>query len=622
MARLSEYYRVISPALASPGYAPSFLTPFVLDLNGDGFDDILALGASFPTPSNNAPVAQPGRVLLGDGLGSFKDSPAGFFPISTLLTIHPRKIVSADLNDDGHKDLFIASHGWDTSPFPGEQNRLYLTNPDGSFYDATARLPQLQDFSHSAAAGDIDGDGDQDLIVGNGYPGQNRIAPYELINDGKGNFTIARGNLPVASGQALDVLTGYQFPGTILQDLNGDGLADLIVTGDRSSPQARFGQTTIFWNDGGRLTSGNITKLPDTTAFSLHIDLDAKAIDINGDGLQDLVLIGTQGNPFYDGSFVQIFRNEGGKAFTDVTASALSPADARGGSPGAATQTPWPVWISTLDFNGDGLTDFSLEYLGGQIRADTPLIYLNDGRGHFNALKASDFVAPGSEGLLGSGLLVKTNAGYSFVSFNARPDGLYERGVIATKPYDGMRATQAEAPNLTAKEAAVSATGFFTGKAPDAAAFASRAEFAQSQFAYYRDVLKVATPGLGPYEALGVAFSSSSDFQTRYGAGSLGSSAFVEKAYADVFGRPATAAQEAAFEEQLDYFTRLYMDAGIGAAAAANQARGAVVGQMTGYVMTSAAERSLATQTLDDKTTVFLAGVGAGGADQYGSSWV
>ena len=39
-----------------------------------------------------------------------------------------------------------------------------------------------------------------------------------------------------------------------------------------------------------------------------HIDLDAAAIDADGDGRLDLVIVGTQFDPFYDGWFVQLLR--------------------------------------------------------------------------------------------------------------------------------------------------------------------------------------------------------------------------------------------------------------------------------------------------------------------------
>ena len=98
------------------------------------------------------------------------------FPVDTLLTVHPRKVLFADFNADGRPDMFISSDGWDVDPFPGEQNRLYLSRPEGGWRDATANLPRISDHSHTSAVGDISGRGLIDIFVGNGYARSRRIS--------------------------------------------------------------------------------------------------------------------------------------------------------------------------------------------------------------------------------------------------------------------------------------------------------------------------------------------------------------------------------------------------------------------------------------------------------------
>jgi hypothetical protein len=51
----------------------------------------------------------------------------------------------ADFNADGRNDMFLACGGWDTVNGPGEQNRLYLSRPEGGWRDVTDTLPQLSD---------------------------------------------------------------------------------------------------------------------------------------------------------------------------------------------------------------------------------------------------------------------------------------------------------------------------------------------------------------------------------------------------------------------------------------------------------------------------------------------
>ncbi|MEM9723741.1 MAG: FG-GAP-like repeat-containing protein, partial [Bacteroidota bacterium] len=83
----------------------------------------------------------------------------------------------------------------------------------------------------SLSCGDIDGDGDKDIVVANGrhWPGQNRI----FINNGSGIFTVERGLGNLRS-------TTYA---TELADLDGDGDLDIAVGNDRAP-------NNIFLNDG------------------------------------------------------------------------------------------------------------------------------------------------------------------------------------------------------------------------------------------------------------------------------------------------------------------------------------------------------------------------------------
>lgn len=105
------------------------------------------------------------------------------------------KIIVTDFNGDGQPDVFIADFGQDAfdpsqGTFPGRQNTLLLSTPEGKLIDATANLPQQSDTTGHAAAADIDGDGDFDLLILN-LPGQKRIGPHLWLNDGTGRFTVA-----------------------------------------------------------------------------------------------------------------------------------------------------------------------------------------------------------------------------------------------------------------------------------------------------------------------------------------------------------------------------------------------------------------------------------------------
>jgi hypothetical protein len=441
-APLSAYFTPLQPKVIDSTYFPLFLSFTVTaDLNGDGNQDLVVLGADYPGNGATTYTAQPGRVFFGDGNGGFTAAAPGVFPIGSLQTVHPRKVLLADFNGDGRLDMFISSHGWDATPFPGEQNRLYLSNADGTWRDATATLPQLSDYSHTSAAGDINGDGRTDIFVGNGYSGQNGILPYMLMNQGGGSFTLDRSALPVGSGQGMDVASGHMFPGATLADMDGDGLADLIVTADDSQSYNRLTQTTIYWNHAGTFSDADKTVLPATAAFpASHIDLDAQVMDVNGDGRPDIVLAGTQGQPYYDGWFVQILINQGNHVFYDETAERLPPGAASGGSIGASTGAPWAMWVRPIDFNGDGFPDFAIDFNPGPhtLSQSQPLVWLNDGTGHFSTLRVADFVDPGSEWMLGAPThLMATRNGYGFITLQSYSGsgGLVLTGLLPGTPY-------------------------------------------------------------------------------------------------------------------------------------------------------------------------------------------
>jgi hypothetical protein len=442
MPSLSAYYRIVDPIKLDKSYTTKDIGAFsAADLNGDGKEDLLILGAYYPGgPTNYSP--QPGRVLIGDGKGGFRVATDSEFPLAALQTVHPRKVLYADFNGDGRTDFFVADHGWDTNPFPGAQNKLYLSLKDGGFEDATAKLPQVSDFTHSAAAGDIDGDGDIDIFVGNGYDSPGHVLSYFLMNDGKGNFTQTRTNIPAGPGSVLDFQTAHHFPGTTLTDLNGDGLPDLLITADAGNTFDNLRQSIILWNQHGTFSESSMTKLPVPLGLPGHITLDAQKMDFNFDGRPDLVVIGTNGQPFYDGAFVQLLQNDGKGGYVDVTLSSMPVADAMTSSPGTTTGTPWAQWVRVLDFNNDGVMDFTVEYNGAMLRQSTPLVWLNDGAGHFTTLKVGDFVAPGDEWRMSGGHFVKTDQGYSYITNQYDSNGgLIYAALVATQAYREHAAT-------------------------------------------------------------------------------------------------------------------------------------------------------------------------------------
>ena len=439
---LEPYYTPLPVAVIDPSYRPHASISEFVDLDGDGNQDVVLLGWTFPTngvtAENHRP--QPGRVFLGDGDGGFRRAPAELFPVDTLNTVLPRKAPFGDLNGDGRPDMFLAATGWDAEPWPGEQNRLYLSRPGGGWRDATSELPRLSDYSHSATIGDIRGVGRPDILVGNYGGGIDNEMPYVLQNHGGETFSLDRSTLPAGPGETLNFDRIMTFTGTVLADLDGDALPELVALGEGFRGYYGIDAVSyVFWNRGGAFREAHKTPLPSPAVYARHghIDLDAAALDADGDGLRDLVVVGTQLEPFYDGWFVQLLVNRGDGTFADETSLRLQPHEQSSGNAGVATDASWARWVDVIDFNGDGAADFVIDTQGDVLRPNQPLIWLNDGSGRFSALKVHDFVRPGDEWLLYGARLVRTRHGYSYINTQSYlgSGGLILTGLLATRPY-------------------------------------------------------------------------------------------------------------------------------------------------------------------------------------------
>ena len=359
------------------------------DLNNDGNSDLLVLGASYPY--RGAPVAQPSLLLLGTGDGNFSVASQAVLPFASLTTVHPREVVFADFNGDGFKDVFVADHGYDTMPFPGAQNKLFLSNGNGSWRDASSSLPQISDFSHGASAADVNGDGAIDIVVGN-IPRPNPVDPYILLNNGAGGFSRAEGLLPTGPGGALNADI-RRMTSELLVDLDGDGRAELVA-GAGFSTSARPVSMQILWNTNGSFAQAPATELPPPAFFGREQSVyDIQALDVNFDGLQDL-LVAYQGAGSLGGWELQVLVNKGNRTFADETTTWLpSPALRNGGTPSQAVPESqyWVQFLNLADVNGDGRLDFTLDARGiTAAPATLPVAYIHQADGTFAAATVAE----------------------------------------------------------------------------------------------------------------------------------------------------------------------------------------------------------------------------------------
>lgn len=337
------------------------LTQFMAgDYDGDGRTDF-----AYVTQVGTGTALAPTLFYTGDGRGGFANATAALIGAAPMKIVGGGRSIVADFNGDGRSDLFQLDFGNDDVPFTGGINSLYLSGAGGRMTDASATLPQQLHTNHGGSAGDVDGDGDIDVLVDTLDAGN-----LLLLNDGNGHFTENTSHLPHTTG-ANGMVETNTFSG--MADVDNDGDLDLVLgTWDTSTVPGN----KVLLNDG----HGDFTKQPAILLPASGVDqqsvLEVEAIDLNGDAYPDLMLSVTNGgerSTFYHTDYIQLLVNDGTGHFRDETASRLP--QRTGTADGG-----WLMSLTSVDFNHDGYADILAESAGAPI---TSKIYLNRGDGTF-----------------------------------------------------------------------------------------------------------------------------------------------------------------------------------------------------------------------------------------------
>jgi len=344
---------------SGPTYFSNRQGLFYGDLNGDGKKDIF--NNYWPTPFG---------ANMNGYYATFEYEKYWFSKPNLLKGLTgARKFIINDYYGNGKKSMLICSSGADAPPFPGDSVQIISF---GSDLTMTAKnLTEVLGYFHGGASGDIDNDGDIDILLYSGG-GSKPMGPVYYENIGSGNFKY-NANLITGLGYVNNNPNNYYT--TELFDLNNDGFLDIIFASGNGDVVSR-----ILWGSASHtFNTSNQTILPDASYTKSSI-VDVAFSDIDKDGDIDLLLNYAIG---YSGFGIQILENQNNK-FIDVTSKRVDVA--------SKPLSVWYGWLRLYDVDFDGDLDIvadGIAYIQNQQFPNAQPVpnisWINDGKGNYKS---------------------------------------------------------------------------------------------------------------------------------------------------------------------------------------------------------------------------------------------
>ena len=356
------------------------------DFNNDGYSDVLYIGTM--NPNNVEVTGEDTSGLCGsDVCKGDKPLPSLYLgDVKGELTYAPeliidkredsgmslgRQLLVADYNNDNILDFYVADHGIGGGGHNGVRDSYFLSQSNGTWLESSDTHLSHSNFvvfDHGGATGDIDNDGDMDVVITD-LQWKKRTPFWCLINDGTGYLKKRK-------------CGGSNAFGLELADMDNDGDLDALVGGHEFSNTF----TGIVWNNGkGDFPSYN------TTPFKQYknkwgVIPEVSASDLDSDG--DLDIVYSRAGKLYVGTAVQIIENLGNKTFKDhgIFPLVVPPTDFIPTHEG----NEWNNFIEDIrfrDLDKDGDIDL---YLSSGTPKTNGMVLLNQGDFIFTLIKPSE----------------------------------------------------------------------------------------------------------------------------------------------------------------------------------------------------------------------------------------